>query len=93
MWLYIGYDSDIVRQEDALVAQIRAERKYLEKIKVTTARDQINLQLEEIEDRNENLAQDLEKQLMVLLDVGRTVDKIYTGIDADRAEIKDQYEQ
>jgi len=30
---------------------------------------------------------------MVLLDVGRTVDKIYTGIDADRAEMKDQYEE
>lgn len=78
---------------EAAVAQIRAERKYLNQIKVTTARDRINLQLEEIEERNENLAQDLEKQLMVLLDVGRTVDKIYTGIDADRAEMKDQYEE
>jgi len=46
---------------EAAVAQIRAERKYLNQIKVTTARDRINLQLEEIEERNENLAQDLEK--------------------------------
>jgi hypothetical protein len=70
---------------EAAVAQIRAERKYLNQIKVTTARDKINLQCEEIEERNERLAQDLERQLMVLLDIGRCVDKIYNEIDADRA--------